>query len=312
MKTKAILHPDELTKKWINRAIAQDISVIALHSVGNKEAHINLANDLSIFESSDFKALVDYANSNGIEIEYELHAISYLLPRELFNDHPEYFRVDKDGNRNPFSNLCVSNEEALEIVAENALKLVKKLYGSSHNYFLWSDDIKGAHCNCEKCSKLSPSEQNLILMNAIVKKLRSHIPDARLAYLAYYDTVEVPKNIKPEDGIFLEYAPYERDLFKPASIVSQSEIVKMKDLLSFFGKENSCVLEYWYDNSYFSGYVKPPKKLTPNTETIINDFKFYLDLGFENISSFACFLGPDYDELYDEIDLSGFNKKHYK
>ena len=45
---------------------------------------------------------------------------------------------------------------------------------------------------------------------------------------------------------------------------------------------------------------------------IINDVKFYLDLGFENVSSFACFLGADYDTLYDEIDLSGFNKKHFK
>ena len=31
----------------------------------------------------------------GLEIEYECHAMGYLLPRELFFVHPEYFREDK-------------------------------------------------------------------------------------------------------------------------------------------------------------------------------------------------------------------------
>ena len=86
--------------------------------------------------------------------------------------------------------------------------------------------------------------------------------------------------------------------------MNEVEIEKVKRLLTFFGKKNSCVLEYWYDNSYFSGYKKPPKKLKVNNATIKEDLKFYLDLGFEQISSFACFLGEDYVELHKEPDLS--------
>lgn len=308
MKTKVIIHPNELNKQWIDNAIKNNIDIIGIHSEGNIKAHLNLLNDMQLFNSEEYKQNIDYAIQNGIQIEYELHAISYLLPRELFERHPEYFRMDENGERRVEINCCVSSEQALEIIASNAVELVKKLYGSSNNYFLWTDDIKGNYCKCEKCKNLSASDQNLIIMNAIIRKLRQSIPDARIAYLAYYDSLNVPKVVKPENGVFLEYAPYERDLYKPASIMSGEEVDKIKALIEFFGKKNSCVLEYWLDNSYFSDYKKPPKKLTVNNEEIKNDIKFYLNLGFENVSTFACFLGPDYVELFGEPDISAFKK----
>ena len=181
------------------------------------------------------------------------------------------------------------------------------LYGSSNNYFFWTDDIKGAYCKCEKCKDLSPSDQNLILMNAIVRKLREKDPNAKMAYLAYYDSVEVPLKAKPEKGIFLEYAPYERNLFLPANQMNEVEIEKVKRLLTFFGKKNSCVLEYWYDNSLFSGYQKPPKKFVLNESAMISDIAEYKNMGFDSISTFACFLGADYQALHGDIDITPFS-----
>ena len=309
MKTKLIIHPDELTKEWVDLAIKNQIDVIGIHSVGNCEAHLNLANDLKLFESEAYKSAVDYAEQNGISIEYELHAVSYLLPRELFETNPEYFRADENGIRQKQSNFCASNQKALQIIAENAVKLIKKLYKSSNNYFLWTDDIKGAYCRCEKCKNLSPSEQNLILMNAIIKKLKEVNPNSKIAFLAYYDTLQIPKTVTPEEGVFLEYAPYERNLYAPAREMGESEIEKIKELLKFFGKKDSTVLEYWYDNSYFSGYKKPPKKLVVNSESVKEDLKFYQNLGFENISSFACFLGSDYQILHGAPDFSAVKKQ---
>ena len=308
MKTKLIIHPEELTKEWVDLAKENGVNALGIHSVGNSQAHVNLLNDLSLFESDSYKSTVDYAKQNGIDIEYELHAISYLLPRELFESNPEYFRADEKGVRRQDSNCCVSNQTALEIIANNAVRLTKRLYGSSNTYFLWSDDIKGAYCKCEKCKNLSPSDQNLILMNAIIKKLKQVDSSAKIAFLAYYDTVDIPLKVRPESGVFLEYAPYERNLYAPAREINESEKQKIKKLINFFGKSNSCVLEYWYDNSYFSGYKKPPKKLTVNSESIKEDINFYLDLGFENISSFACFLGNDYKLLFGSPDLSGIKK----
>ena len=78
----------------------------------------------------------------------------------------------------------------------------------------------------------------------------------------------------------------------------------LRNLLDFFGKDDAKVLEYWYDNSLFSKWKKPPVSFTPDSEAILRDYAFYRDLGFKNLSSFACFLGADYVELYGEPDLS--------
>ena len=66
------------------------------------------------------------------------------------------------------------------------------------------------------------------------------------------------------------------------------------------------MLEYWYDNSLFSRWKKPPKQMFPKNHLIPADLAFYRSLGFEDIASFACFLGEDYEALYGDFDLSAY------
>ena len=58
----------------------------------------------------------------------------------------------------------------------------------------------------------------------------------------------------------------------------------------------------------FSDWKKPPCKFTPDNESIKKDIAFYRSLGFENIGSFACYLGEDYEKLWGEADYSAFEK----
>ena len=143
-------------------------------------------------------------------------------------------------------------------------------------------------------------------MNRIVKELRKTDPEARLAYLAYFQCILPPKQIKPAPGIFLEYAPFEKDM---KVRVSQSPVDKeLNDLLHIFSPEDSKILEYWYDNSLFSDWKKPPRRFTPDNSLIRDDIAFYRDKGIPYISSFACYLGKDYETLYGEPDLSAFSR----
>lgn len=306
MKNGILIHPEELTKKQIDRVKALGITTLALHPMGGAKAHETLTEMLSMLEKSNFKALIDYARSLGIEIEYEFHAASYLLPRELFESHPEYFRMDENGERTPDLNLCVSNEEALKIVVKRSAELAKKLYESTPSYYFWLDDVKNKSCRCPKCQSLSPSDQQLTVMNAIIKELKKSDKNARLAYLAYFECIDTPKTVRPADGIFLEYAPIERDMHKRLSETESDTGNKITALLNYFGKKHSKVLEYWLDNSLFSNWKKPPTRFSPDNALIKDDISYYLDLGFENITSFACFLGDDYEELYGEADISSF------
>ena len=305
MSTSILIHPEELTKKWIDRAKRLGYDTLALHPRGGKRAPETLAEMLEWLKTDKYREMIDYAISIGLKIEYEFHAVGYLLPRSLFDSHPEYFRMNEDGNRTPDSNLCFSNPDAIKIVKERAASLAKQLYRSTHNFYFWADDIRGSTCLCEKCRALSASDKNLMLMNEISDAVREVFSDARVACLAYQDTLPVPEKVTAHDGIFLEYAPIDRDMQKPVEEQSADKAGNISALLDFFGRKNSKVLEYWMDNSMFSNWQKPPKKYVPNKEVIAADVKYYASLGFECISSFGCFLGDDYEALYGEPEIVG-------
>ncbi len=305
MKSSIIIHPEELTKKWIDRMADGGVSILGLHPRGGAEAAETLAELVKLFETAEFRELIDYACSRGLEIECEMHAARYLLPKELFDSHPEYFRMNNEGKRVPDFNLCFSNEEALTLLAKNAASLAGKLYRSRPVFYFWLDDVLGVHCSCPKCKKLSPSDQHLTAVNRMITEIRKFIPEAKMSYLAYRDSLEVPTSVKPVDGVFLEYAPIEKyDSSAPERIKVEREMLLKQ--AEFFGWKDSKVLEYWLDNSLFSKWKKPPVKLNVNREQTVSEIREYASLGFENIATFGCFLGEDYDELYGQADISAF------
>jgi len=262
---------------------------------------------LERLKTKEFRELIDYAVSRGMQIEYELHAASYLLPRELFDSHPEYFRME-NGERVQEVDFCVTNPEAMKIVCDRADELVGLLYKSRPVYYFWLDDVKGEGCQCENCKELSQSDKTLLVMNAIAKRLREKNPEVKVAHLAYYSTITPPQKVKPEAGVFLEYAPLGRKMDKTMTEQSEEYDANIRALVEYFGSKDSKVLEYWFDNSMFSKWKKPPVSFTPNAAVIKEDIKYYESLGFENISSFACFLGADYESLYGLPDVTPFKQ----
>lgn len=303
MSSSILIHPEELTKKWIDRAKSKRYDTLALHPRGGKRAHETLSEMLEMLKTPEYRALLDYAAEVGLNIEYEFHAVGFLLPKELFGEHPEYFRMNSEGVRTPDLNLCFSNPEAVAIVKRRAAWLAKQLYRSTKRFYFWADDAKESTCFCPECRKLSAPDKNLFLMNEMLDAIREEIPDASLACLAYQDTIGVPETVKPREGIFLEYAPIDRDMHVPTGEQNSEANGDVRKLLAFFGRKGSKVLEYWIDNSLLSKWQKPPQRYTPDRAVINADVAFYKSVGFEIISSFACFLGEDYEALYGEPDV---------
>lgn len=307
MRKKLILLTKELSRKWIDRMRDEGVDTIGIHPGGaSVPAAKRMKDTLETLASDSYRELLDYAAESGLTIEYEMHAGGWLLPREMFSLHPEYFRENAAGERTPDLNFCVSNAEALKIVAERAVELTKKLYRSSPTYYIWMDDVcDGSCCSCEQCRKLSPSDQQMKVMNAIVKRLREEQPEAKLAYLAYFETLTPPRQERPEEGIFLEYAPNHRYLRKEGKAFTPGDRENLRELLEYFGKKDSWVLEYWYDNSLFSRGMKEPRKFSPDAEEIRSEIRIYRELGFENMGSFACRLDEEYERLHGDVDIAG-------
>lgn len=312
MKTSILIHPSELSRKWIDRMADGGVSTLGIHPEGGGSAIASLGSLLQRVKSCEFCGLADYALARGLRIEYEFHAWGYLVDRALFDTHPEYFRMNESGERTPSLNFCPSSAEAIGIAARGAAQLVGELYGSSDNYFFWSDDARGGICHCPLCRDLSPADQQLTVLNAMIREMKKVNPKARLAYLAYYDTLELPSKVTPEDGIFLEYAPIDKWHVREGRLTDEAirgaerEIEVREDLIRYFGKDGSRVLEYWLDNSLFSKWKKPPVKFNGPCESVGDEIREYRELGYEDISTFGCFLGDDYEELYGEPDIGAF------
>ena len=175
MKGGMIIHPEELTKKQIDKLADAGIGTLGIHPRGGRQADKWLSLMLERINTPEFKALIDYAKEKGLSVEYEIHAASYLMPRSLFDTNPEYFRVNESGKRTPDWNFCVSNPEALELFAKRAASLSLSLYGSSNNFYFWMDDGRDTCCHCEKCRELSPTDQQMIAVNAMLKEIKKHI-----------------------------------------------------------------------------------------------------------------------------------------
>jgi len=313
MFTKTILiHPEELDLKWIKIAKQNNIDRISIHPKGGSKAYDSVVYLMKKLLDPSFLKLIDQVYEEGMSIEYEMHIVRYLLPTSEYQNHREWFRQNANGERVADNNFCASNNEALDYISNQCEKVARKLYRNSHRYFFWLDDVKeNGGCCCDKCKKYSISEQQLIINKAMLKGIRRYDPKASLAYLAYNETAyDPPVKIKPEEGIFLEYAPMDRDYHIPindcSSIKNQKNIEALPKLIECFGIENAKILEYWLDNSLFSNWQKPPKEFIGDKKTIQKDIEYYTSLGFSDLSTFACFLGEDYRKLYGDADISSF------
>ena len=247
----------------------------------------------------------------GFDFEYEEHAMSFLLPRDLFATHPEYFRMDENGERKPDGNGCPSCQEGLQVMMGNVEAFAKTHMPTNHRYYTWLFD-GGDICHCPQCKDYSASDQGLIFENHIIKALRAFDPKAQLAHLAYHTTTPAPTKVKPEEGIFLEFAPFYRSWSEP---LSKRDAIRpglpfgwthgdymdmLKANIEVFGAENAQVLEYWMDVSLVSDWKKPQKQLTFHNDVFQDDLKTYASLGIRNITCYGVYIDDYYTKTFGE------------
>ena len=307
-----LVHPEELTADWIARMARAGLNTLGLHPVGGRRAHESLQRAIDLHMTPDMRRLMGLAADRGINVEYEAHVMGWLMPRHLFSRQPQWFRMDENGERVADFNMCASDEEALTYLSERTALLARLLDTGARKYYFWADDVRGCSCHCEKCRGLSPADQQLRLVNAMLRGLKMYDSRAQLCYLAYHDALEIPQRVMPLEGVFLEYAPINRDHHRPISDADCPQNVKesapLAGLLDYFGRTGARVLDYWMDNSLFSNWTKPPKRFSLDAEVMRQDVDYYAGLGFAEITSFGCYLGPDYEALYGAAGLDEYGE----
>lgn len=297
-----VLIPDDLSwDAWPERAQAAGLSTIALHPTPGRVA--------GFVRSEAGRTFLARCAALGLEIEYELHAIHDLLPRALFAADPTLFRMNDEGERIGDFNLCVHSERALAIAAENAREIGRLLRPTTGRYFYWGDDGQ-PWCRCPHCRILSDSDQALIVENHLIRALRTEDPQARLAHLAYANTLPPPTQIRPEPGVFLEFAPIHRRYDLPYAQQTGPEardpLEALDANLAWFGAGDAQALEYWLDVSRFSRWQKPPVKIPWDAAVFAADLDAYGSRGIRHITTFGVQIDAGYLALHGEPPLDEY------
>ena len=300
---------EDLHPHWVDLYRDSKLETLGVHMIALPGTNsVNCLIDA--LEKEGGRNHIDALEQAGVMVEYELHAGEWLLPRELFGEHPEYFRMNQDGVRTNDVNFCPASREALDIVADRAEKLANILRQKSHRYYLWLDDVDNGSCYCEHCRNLSSADQYILILEAILRGLRRYDPEAMLAFLAYGTVLTVPSRV-PE-GIFLEFAPMTRNHDKPITSSDEPRAVAylelLDKLLKVFRVEEAEILEYWLDNALFSGYHYPPVKVPFNAPVCEADTAYYTSLGISTVKTFASYIGGTYFDLHGEPPIREYGE----
>lgn len=307
-KTRGVvLVPEDFSlRDWPGRAARAGLTTLALHHQNSPQAMVRFV------ESDSGRDALEQCRRLGLQVEYELHAMKELLPRELFAKEPGLFRMNDTGDRVGDGNCCVHSPRTLEILAENAVRIGAKLRPTTGRYFLWGDD--GAPwCRCLQCRPFSDSEQALIVENHLVQALRRVDGRARLAHLAYHNTLVPPRQVKPHPAVFLEYAPIHRRYDVPYANQTGRDardgLSALDQNLEVFPRDTAQVLEYWLDVSRFSGWKRPAKRLPWARAVFDSDVRAYAARGIRHVTSFAVWVDADYVKNFGQPEfIAGYGE----
>ncbi len=243
------------------------------------------------------------AEELGIRLEIGGHGMASLLPRELFAERPELFRMfqpeDFGGKRQPDANFCPTHPETAKLVSQGFQRQVESLRGV-YAVHAWADDLPaGGWCMCSRCRSFTPSDQSMLAMNLQADVVADTQPGMRVPAIAYHDTLFPGCQIPPAPQCFLLYAPRERcyahALDDPACPKNRWHLQALHEWMACFKDHTDAhTFEYYFDQILYRGlYFFLP-------DVIIRDMAVYEQAGIASHMSLqvgGALLAPDYNML---------------
>ncbi|HOL67430.1 MAG TPA: DUF4838 domain-containing protein, partial [bacterium] len=154
------------------------------------------------------------ARKFGFRCEVGGHGLTELIPRQLFQEKPEIFRMSQPedffGKRQADYNACLTNPEAGRIIKQAYKEKLRK-HSGVYALHAWPEDLPGGGwCLCSRCRSLSPSDQALLAVRYLGEAVEEEQSPVRVPMLVYHDTIPAPSLMKPHAKSFLLFAPRER------------------------------------------------------------------------------------------------------
>jgi Domain of unknown function (DUF4838) len=201
---------------------------------------------------------VGLAHERGMTVEHGGHLLPELLqPRDL---------------------RALAEGRPLAAEARRAVEQHLHAHPEADVVHLWGADAPAGSGGREA------SAAALRTANALAEIAESALPGAQVAFLAYHDTIEVPRGVRPRDNVCLVFAPrercYEHPLADPDCRTNARYCDALRAQIEYFdaaGAAPARVFEYWFDAILFADGVPDL------TETMADDLALYRDAGVHTV-----------------------------
>jgi hypothetical protein len=163
----------------------------------------NKCNSVWRAQDNEYGGLVAYWNAHTFE--------QFIPSGEYFSKHPEYFSL-RDGKRTPYTQLCLSNPEVLQICIEK----MKQAIADNPLYWVYSMSQSDNQfpCQCEKCRAIEEqygghSGLMIWFVNQVADAIKPLYPDKYIGTFAYQYTRKAPVGITPRDNVVIRLCSIE-------------------------------------------------------------------------------------------------------
>ena len=191
---------------------------------------------------------IDVIKSAGFSFEGIINGSDY------FAEHPEYFFVDKTGNRNP-GQLCLTNPVVIRLLNEYVCAQVAAR-PDCDIFTLFTNDSDEV-CNCPDCAAVNGAEGTCVgtlmrVVNTIAADVYKIRPDATFQTLIWESGLTPPAITKPAPNVAVQLCAISCNMAKPYDQASPKFCEFIKNWSTV-----GCKISVWDYNINFTNYCAP-------------------------------------------------------
>ncbi|MGH7969312.1 MAG: DUF4838 domain-containing protein, partial [Limisphaerales bacterium] len=210
-----------------------------------------------------------------------VHSMDSLVPRDLYNEHPEYFPLIKGKRVNGYVQRCLSNPDVLKISIARVRQWIKE--HPEATIISVSQNDTANYCQCDQCKALdeqegTPAASMIRFVNAIAQDIEHDYPNIQIDTLAYQYTRKPPKTLRPHRNVIVRLCSIECCFAHPLASCDSNENRRFReDIIAW--EPVAPKLYIWDYTPNFGHYQQP----FPNFDAIQPNVQFFVRHGVKGL-----------------------------
>jgi Domain of unknown function (DUF4838)/Glycosyl hydrolases family 2, sugar binding domain/Glycosyl hydrolase family 67 N-terminus len=209
----------------------------------------------------------------------------YVSVKDYYKTHPEYFSL-KNGKRiKKNGQLCLSNQDVLDIVIKKMRKNLRKVKASKSKDLIisFSQNDNPNYCECPNCLAIATKEGSqsgpiIHFVNQMADAIKDEFPNLAIDTLAYTYSRKPPKHVRPRQNVIVRLCDAECCFSHPLESKDCSyNVAFAKDLKAW-----SAICDRIYVWDYvvnFSHFLMP----YPNLRVLKTNLQFFINNGVRGV-----------------------------